>query len=320
MTARCPSVLRDGMTQHLYSGGPVAFQGERGAYSDLACSLKFPGMTPHPCPSFEDAFEAVENGRATLAMIPIENSIASRVADIYYMLPNTHLHIVDEAFLRVNHCLLAPKGASLSGLETVSSHPQALAQCRRTIGDLGLEPISTVDTAGAARQISERNDPRAAVIASSLAGRIYGLECLRTNIEDAEHNITRFIVLSRESVVPEQGASRVVTSFMFRVGNVPAALYKALGGFATRRVNLTKLESYVIGSRFEVARFYAEIEAHRYDADVRGAFDELSLFSSEVKLLGIYPAHEYREEGGRPMSDLDRNGADLPAEEAAASG
>ncbi len=305
------------MPQHLYSGGSVAFQGERGAYSDLACRLKFPDMESHPCTSFEDVFAAVENRRATLAMIPIENSVASRVADIYYMLPDTHLHIVDETFLRVNHCLLAPKGASPSDLETVGSHPQALAQCRRVIAELGLKPIGTVDTAGAARQVAERNDRRAAAIASSLAGEIHGLDCLRTNIEDAEHNITRFIVLSRESVAPEQGAGRVVTSFMFRVGNVPAALYKALGGFATRGINLTKLESYVIGSRFEVARFYAEIEAHRHDPIVRGAFDELSLFSSEVKLLGIYPAHEYREEGGRPMSDLDRNGAGLPMEESA---
>jgi len=296
------------MNKHLFSGGNVAFQGERGAYSDLACRLKFPEMEPHPCPSFEDAFAAVEKEEATLAMIPIENSIASRVADIYYMLPNTHLHIIDETFLRVNHCLLAREGASLTGLKTVSSHPQALAQCRKIISELGLEAISTLDTAGAARQISENNDASAAVIASSLAGQIYGLNCLRTNIEDAEHNITRFIVLSRESVVPEQNANKVVTSFMFRVGNIPAALYKALGGFATRGVNLTKLESYIIGSRFELARFYAEIEAHRYDPTVRGAFDELSLFSPEVKLLGIYPAHEYRDEGGRPISDLDLDG------------
>ena len=302
------------MNQHLTSGGNVAFQGERGAYSDLACRLKFPDMDPYPCPSFEDAFAAVEKEDAVLAVIPIENSIASRVADIYYMLPNTHLHIIDEMFLRVNHCLLAPKGADLSGLKTVSSHPQALAQCRRTISELGLEAISTLDTAGAARQISQQGDTSAAVIASSLAGQIYGLERLRTNIEDAEHNITRFIVLSRESIVPDQSAPHVVTSFMFRVGNVPAALYKAMGGFATRGINLTKLESYIIGSRFEVARFYAEIEAHRYDANVRGAFDELSLFSPEVKLLGIYPAHEYRDEGGRPMTDLDGNGGSVFAE------
>lgn len=303
------------MNQHLFSGGNVAFQGEPGAYSDLACRLKFPDMTPYPCPSFEDAFAAVENEQATLAMIPIENSIASRVADIYYMLPNTHLHIIDETFLRVNHCLLAAKGAKLADLKTVSSHPQALAQCRRTTSELGLEPVSTLDTAGAARQISERNDPAAAVIASSLAGQIYGLDCLRTNIEDAEHNITRFIVLSRESITPDQSAPHVVTSFMFRVGNVPAALYKALGGFATRGVNLTKLESYIIGSRFEVARFYAEIEAHRYLPNVRGAFDELSLFAPEVKLLGIYPAHEYRHEGGRPMTDLDQGGVSIFAAE-----
>jgi prephenate dehydratase len=299
------------MNQHLTSGGNVAFQGERGAYSDLACRLTFPDMEPYPCSSFEDAFAAVEKEDAVLAMIPIENSIASRVADIYYMLPNTHLHIIDETFLRVNHCLLAPKGADMSGLKTVSSHPQALAQCRRTISELGLEAISTLDTAGAARQISEQGDTGAAVIASSLAGQIYGLACLRTNIEDAEHNITRFIVLSRESIIPDQSAPHVVTSFMFRVGNVPAALYKAMGGFATRGINLTKLESYIIGSRFEVARFYAEIEAHRYDANVRGAFDELSLFAPEVKLLGIYPAHEYRDEGGRPMTDLDGNGGSV---------
>ena len=305
------------MNQHHQFSGKIAFQGEQGAYSDLVCRLTYPDMEPFPRSSFEDAFAAVETEQATLAMIPIENSIASRVADIYYMLPHTHLHIIGEMFLRVNHCLLAPKGASVSSLKTVSSHPQALAQCRRTVSELGLEPVSTLDTAGAARQIAERNDPSAAVIASSLAGQIYGLECLRTNIEDAEHNITRFIVLSRESLVPDQSAPSVVTSFMFRVGNVPAALYKALGGFATRGINLTKLESYVIGSRFEVARFYAEIEAHRYDSNVRGAFDELSLFAPEVKLLGIYPAHEYRQEGGRPVSDLDRNAGSVLSPDAA---
>jgi prephenate dehydratase len=282
----------------------IAFQGELGAYSHLACRLKFPDMEPLPCASFEDAFGAVEREQAGLAMIPIENSIASRVADIYYMLPDTHLHIVDETFLRVNHCLLAPKGARLGTLKSVRSHPQALEQCRRTIGELGLTPVNTFDTAGAAREIAEAGDITQAAIASSLAGRIHGLDCLRTNIEDAEHNITRFIVLSRESRTPDPGTQRVVTSFMFRVGNVPAALYKGLGGFATRGVNLTKLESYVIGNRFQVARFYAEIEGHRYDPNVRGAFDELSLFAPEIKLLGIYPAHEYRFPGGRPLSDI----------------
>ncbi len=295
------------MNQYIVPSGKIAFQGEPGAYSDISCRLKFPNMMPLPCQSFEDAFAAVENKQASLAMIPIENSIASRVADIYYMLPNTRLHIIGETFLRVNHCLLGIKGTKISELKTISSHPQALAQCRNTISELGLEPLITLDTAGAAREVSERQDASSAVIASSLAGQLYDLECLRTNIEDAEHNITRFIFLSRDSLVPDTNTPHVVTSFMFRVGNVPAALYKALGGFATRGVNLTKLESYIVGSRFELARFYAEIEAHRDLPNVRGAFDELNLFAPEVKLLGIYPSHEYRQDGGLPLNDLNED-------------
>ncbi len=283
----------------------IAFQGEAGAYSHLAAQLKHRSIEPLACQTFDDAFAAVEQESADLAIIPIENSIASRVADIYYLLPNTTLHIIDETFLRVNHCLLAPPGATLEGLKRVRSHPQGLAQCKRIINELGLLPVPTLDTAGAAREVSEHGDPAEAAIASSLAGSLNGLETLRTNIEDAEHNITRFIILSRESLTPEPGADRVVTSFMFRVRSVPAALYKALGGFATRGVNLTKLESYTVGQRFAVARFYAEIEGHRNDANVRGAFEELGLFSTEVKILGVFPAHEYRQEGGRPLSDLN---------------
>ena len=287
------------------AGKTIAFQGEAGAYSHLAAQLEYADIEPQACQTFDAAFAEVEQERADLAIIPIENSVASRVADIYYLLPNTTLHIIAETFLRVSHCLLAPPGATLAGLKRVRSHPQGLAQCKRIISELGLLPVPTLDTAGAAREVAEAGDPAEAAIASSLAGSLNQLETLRTNIEDAEHNITRFIILAREAQTPEPGTKGVVTSFMFRVRSVPAALYKALGGFATRGVNLTKLESYTVGQRFAVARFYAEIEGHRNDAEVRGAFEELGLFSTEVKILGVFPGHQYRQEGGRPLSDLN---------------
>ncbi len=285
------------------SATSVAFQGEPGAYSHVACNLAYPGMASLPCASFEGVFEAAEEGRAALAMIPIENAIASRVAAIYHILPHSELHIGAEHVLRVNHCLLAPQGATLEGLKTVYSHPQAIGQCSNSIKRLGLKAVSHLDTAGAAREVAERDDPTAAAIASALAGKINRLACLRSNIEDSEHNVTRFIVLSRDEVNPDPVDGSVITSFMFRVGNIPAALFKALGGFATNGINLTKLESYVVGSRFTIARFYAEIEGHRNQDHVRRAFDELGLFSREVKILGVYPANDYRYERARPLSD-----------------
>jgi prephenate dehydratase len=278
----------------------VAFQGVLGAYSDLACRVVYPDMVTLPCPSFEDAFAAAEEKRAELALIPIENSVAGRVAEIHQLLPHTGLHIVAEHFQRVNHHLLAPRGAPIDGLETVHSHVHALSQCRGLIRELGLTPVVHADTAGAAADVAARGDPSAAAIASALAGEIYGLGTLRSNIEDAEHNTTRFLVLAREPIDPDPDRGLVMTSFVFHVRNVPAAVYKALGGFATNGVNMTKLESYMIGGEFTSAQFYADVEGHPEQANLRLAFEELGFFSREVKILGVYYAHAFRT-GGPPV-------------------
>jgi prephenate dehydratase len=274
----------------------IAFQGAPGAYSDLACRRVFPTMTTLPCAGFEDAFAAVREGKAALAMIPIENSVAGRVADIHHLLPDSGLHAIGEHFERVNHHLLAVKGATLAGLKTVRSHVHALSQCRNLIRDLGLTPIVAADTAGAAREIAERGDPTVAAIASELAGQIYGLASLKQNIEDAEHNTTRFLIMAPEPKRPPADGSLVVTSFVFRVRNVPAALYKALGGFATNGVNMTKLESYMIGGSFAATQFYAEVEAHPEERRLALALEELEFFSREVRILGIYPGHPFRRD------------------------
>ncbi len=275
----------------------IAFQGAPGAYSDLSCRSAYPAMTTLPCASFEDTFAAVRDGKAALAMIPIENSIAGRVADIHHLLPESGLHIIAEHFQRVNHQLLAPKGATLAGLKTVHSHVQALSQCRNLLRKLGVRPVVHADTAGAAAEIAARGDPSEAAIASSLAAEIYDLQVLQADAEDAAHNTTRFVVMGPEPADPEISNGPVMTSFVFRVRSVPAALYKALGGFATNGVNITKLESYMVGDRFKVAQFYADIEGHPEQVSVRLALEELSFFSREVKILGVYPAHDYRRAG-----------------------
>jgi prephenate dehydratase len=271
----------------------IAFQGAFGAYSDLACRHVFPEMHTLPCAQFEDAFAAVRDGRARLAMIPIENSVAGRVADIHHLMPDSGLHIIAEHFERVNHHLLAVPGASVAGLRTVRSHVHALSQCRKLIAALGITPVVAADTAGAAAEIAARRDPTAAAIASELAGQIYGLVSLKENIEDAEHNTTRFLVMAREAKWPPRGRP-AVTTFVFNVRNVPAALYKALGGFATNGVNMTKLESYMLGGRFAATQFYADVEGHPEDRPLKLALEELEFFSREVKILGVYPAHEFR--------------------------
>ena len=271
----------------------IAFQGHPGAYSDLSCRSVFPGMTTLPCQTFEDAFAAVREGRAALAMIPVENSIAGRVADNHYLLPEGGLHIIGEHFQPVNHQLLAPKGATLDTIRTVRSHIQALSQCRSTIRALGLEIINHADTAGSAAEIAALNDPRHAAIASSLAAEIYGLDILKADIEDARHNTTRFLILAREPQVPAPGTS-TITTFVFRVRSVPAALYKALGGFATNGVNMTKLESYMVDGRFTATQFYADVEGHPEDRSLRLALEELDFFAREVKILGVYPANPFR--------------------------
>lgn len=273
----------------------IAFQGVPGAYSDMACREVHPEMETLACASFEDAFAAVRDEQAALAMIPIENSSAGRVADIHHLLPESGLHIIGEHFLRVKHQLLAPKGAGLDGVETVRSHVQALSQCRRFIRNQGLKPLVFADTAGAAAEIARLGDPSQAAIASELAAEIYGLDVLKADIEDEGHNTTRFLIMAREPEDPDPQAGPAITSFVFRVRSVPAALYKALGGFATNGVNITKLESYIIDGSFTVAQFYADIEGHPHSQNVRWALEELGFFSREVRILGVYPASSFRQ-------------------------
>ncbi len=276
----------------------IAFQGAPGAYGDLACRTAYPEMTTLPCTTFEDTFAAVGEGRAVLAMIAIDNSLAGRVADVHHLLPESGLHIVGEHFQRVVHHLLAPKGATIEGLRTVHSHVHALPQCRKLISELRLKPVVHADTAGAAADVAARGDATQAAIASDLAGQIYGLATLRANVADNADNTTRFVVMRREPYDPDPQDGPVITSFVFRVRSVPAALYKALGGFATNGVNIVKLESYMIDAWFTVAQFYAEIEGHPDQRPVKLALEELSFFSREVRILGVYPADPFRRGGG----------------------
>lgn len=274
----------------------IAFQGAPGAYSDLACRVVHPGMQTLPCRAFEDAFAAVHKGKAALAMIPVDNSVAGRVADIHHLLPESGLHIIGEHFQRVNHHLLAVKGSTIASITHVHSHIHALGQCRNLIRELGVEPVVHLDTAGAAAEVAARGDPTQAAIASELAGQLNGLASLRADIEDAEHNTTRFLIMAAVPVIPDPKAGPAVTSFVFRVRNVPAALYKALGGFATNVVNMTKLESYLVGGRFNAAQFYADVDGHPEHRNVALAFEELAFFTHEVNILGVYPAHPFRLE------------------------
>lgn len=272
----------------------IAFQGVHGAYSDKACRAVFPELETLPCGSFEDTFAAVREGKAQLAMIPIENSSAGRVADIHHLLPDSGLHIIGEHFQKVDHQLLAPKGATLEGIKQVHSHVQALAQVRNFLRAQGMEPVNHADTAGAAADVAKMNDPSQGAIASDLAAEIYDLEVIRGDVHDLAHNTTRFIIMAEEPLDPDPKDGLVVTTFVFRVRSVPAALYKGLGGFATNGVNITKLESYIIDGGFTVAQFYADIEGHPDERSVRLALEELSFFSKEVKILGVYPANSFR--------------------------
>jgi prephenate dehydratase len=253
-----------------------------------------------PCPSFEDAFAAVSDGQAKLAMIPIENSIAGRVADIHHILPTSGLHIIGEHFLPIHFQLMGLPGAELSGIRTVHSHAHALGQCRKLIRRLGLKAVVAGDTAGSAREVTEAGDPTRASLAPRLAAEIYGLKILAENVEDESHNTTRFIILSREPQWAPPERAPTVTSFVFRVRNLPAALYKALGGFATNGVNMTKLESYMLEGRFAATQFYAEVDGHPEDAPLRRALEELDFFSKELDILGVYPAHPFRESMREP--------------------
>jgi prephenate dehydratase len=280
----------------------IAYQGEPGANSHIACREACPELEPMACRTFEDAFAAVKDGEAKLAMIPIDNSVAGRVADIHHLLPASNLYIVGEHFLRVHHQLLVVPGATPAGLQTVSSHVHALGQCRKVIRELGLRPVVAADTAGSARELAEAGDASRAAIATALAAEIYGLEILRANVEDEEHNTTRFVMLSAEPHDAEPEDGPVVTSFVFRVRNVPAALYKALGGFATCGVNMTKLESYQLEGQFSATQFYADIEGHPSERNVRLALEELAFFTSYRRILGVYRASPYRAEIARRMN------------------
>jgi prephenate dehydratase len=272
----------------------IAYQGEPGANSHIACLDDYPDHQPLACATFEDAFVTLQDEGADLAMIPIENSIAGRVADIHAMLPASGLHIIAETFLPIRFQLLAAPGATLETLRTVHSHVHALGQCRKIIRKLGLTPIVSSDTAGSAREVAEARDVTRASLATRLAGEIYGLTTLAADVEDEAHNTTRFVVLSKtpQWAAPHNGP--VVTTFVFRVRNVPAALYKALGGFATNGVNMTKLESYMINGEFTATQFLADVDGHPEDPPLKRALEELEFFSAEVRLLGVYPAHPFR--------------------------
>ena len=274
----------------------IAFQGAPGAYSDLACRSVRPEMETLPCRSFSDAFTAVRDGQAALAMIPIENSVAGRVADIHHLLPQSNLHIIGEHFQRVNLHLFGVKGARIEDLTHVHSHIHALNQCRNLIGELAIEPVVHADTAGAAADVAARDDKTQGAVASELAGELDGLISLKSGIEDAEHNTTRFLIMAGEAIDPHPKSGPLITSFVFRVRNVPAALYKAMGGFATNSINMIKLESYLIGGHFSAAQFYAEVEGHPRHHNLSLALDELNFFTHEVKILGTYPAHSFRLE------------------------
>ena len=273
----------------------IAFQGEPGANSHIAISDAYPTAEAMPCATFEDALSAISSGEADLGMIPIENSVAGRVADIHHLLPTSKLFIVGEWFLPIRHQLVAVPGAKLEDIKTVESHVHALGQCRRIIRKFGLKPIVAGDTAGSARIIAERGDKTCAAISSRLAAKIYGLDILAEDIEDEAHNTTRFVVLAREPRWAAQGSGKLVTTFVFRVRNLPAALYKALGGFATNGVNMTKLESYMVDGNFFATQFYADVEGHPEDRNLAFALDELKFFSREFRIVGVYPGHPFRE-------------------------
>jgi len=274
--------------------GIIVYQGETGAYSHLACQTYFPDMRPVACVSFAQAFAKVRAGEAQLAMIPVENTVAGRVSDVYHLLPEGGIYITGEHYFPVHHQLLGIPGASLSDIKTARSHPMALGQVRKRLETLGITPQNDVDTAGAARAVAELGDKSVCAVASTLAGETYGLEVLAKDIEDAAHNTTRFIALSNTPLRIAQGSESVVTSFVFKVRNVPSALFKALGGFATNGVNMTKLESYMVDGSFWATQFYADVEGHPDDTAMKHAMDELFFFSESVLMLGTYPANPAR--------------------------
>ena len=268
----------------------IAYQGEPGSNSHIACAETFPGLTPMPCRTFEDVMAAVESGAARLAMIPVENTIAGRVGDIHHLLPGTTLHIVGEMYLPIRFQLMALPGVQLSQVRAARSHIMALGQCRDFLRQHGIDAVTAADTAGAAREVREANDPGMAAIAPRLAAQVYNLSIIAESIEDADHNTTRFVIMAADPLDIEPGPDPIKTALLFQVRNIPASLYKAMGGFATNGVNMTKLESYQIGGSFQVSQFYAEIDGHPDERPVQLALEELGFFSNSLKILGVFPA------------------------------
>jgi prephenate dehydratase len=272
----------------------IVFQGEPGANSHLACKEVYPDYEAVPCATFEDCFAAVEKGKADLAMIPIENSVAGRVADIHHLLPTSGLHIIGEHFLPIHFQLMAMPGVRLKDIKSVHSHIHALGQCRKIIRAHGWRAMVEGDTAGAAREVAELGDRSRAALAPRIAAGLYGLDILKEDVEDEAHNTTRFIILSKNNIRAPARNGPVITTFVFRVRNVPAALYKALGGFATNGVNMTKLESYQLEGKFFATQFYADVDGHPDDRPLALALEELAFFSAEFRILGVYPASDFR--------------------------
>ncbi|MFV0492631.1 MAG: prephenate dehydratase [Pseudorhodobacter sp.] len=268
----------------------IAFQGELGAYSHQACRQARPDMKPIPCGTFEEAIAAVQSGEVELAMLPVENSTYGRVADIHALLPGSGLRIIDEAFVRVHVNLLGVSGTRLEQVKEAHGHVVVLPQCARFLRKHGITPVVSSDNARAARDVAQANDPTHAALASDLAAEIYGLEIIAAHIEDQANNTTRFLVMSREADHSRR-SENMMTTFTFRVRNIPAALYKALGGFATNGINMTKLESYMVGGSFTATEFYADIEGHPEDANVKLALDELRYFTTALDILGVYPSN-----------------------------
>jgi len=272
----------------------IAIQGELGSYSHEACRMARPEMEVLPCRTFEDAISAVNTGKASLAMLPVENSTYGRVADIHRLLPHSGLHIIDEAFVRVHINVLALPGATLKDIKEAYSHLVLLPQCASFLSEHKIIGRVSSDNARAARDVAERGDSTVAALASELAGEIYGLQVLARHIEDEGNNTTRFLTMSPTPDHSKRGAGKMITTFVFQVRNIPAALYKALGGFATNGINMTKLESYMVDGSFTATRFYADIEGHPDDKNIQLAMDELSYFTTDIEILGVYPAAQAR--------------------------
>lgn len=272
----------------------IAYQGVAGAYSHIASMTVYPGQEYLPCDTFEKAMKLVSEGEADLAMIPVENSNAGRVSVVHFLLPQTGLHIIGEFFLPINHQLLGLPGTKLADVKSASSHPQALAQCSEFLKRHGIKPTARIDTALSCQDVLKFQDKSIAAIASKLAGEIYGLDVVAPNVENARNNTTRFLIMAREPEIPEDDGGAFITSFIFKAKNIPAALYKALGGFATNGINITKLESYLLEGKFVSAQFYAEIESHPSRKAFQNAFDELKFFSESIHVLGTYRANKYR--------------------------